>query len=477
MKNSLKSKIKKGIYWSFIGQLAIKSFTFCSSIIIARMLHPSDFGLIGLLSIFIAISTVFIEGGFGKALVQKNKCDDIDFSTVLIFNFILSIFCYTIIFSSAPLIAKFFNDDRLILISRIVSLKIIFSSLSIIQLVKLKIDLNFKKITQINVLTSVLVSVITIFCAFNGLGYWSLVIQIVSESVIKTILYWSLNKIKIKLIFSYDSLLELFAFGSKLMLARLYANVFNNTYNVIIGKYYSVINLGLYTRANRLSELTEGTISIILNNISFPVLSSLKNDYSKLLFFARSMVQTSAFVTFPALTILSILSEPLILLLLGSKWISVIPILQIIVFARITRPLSAINLNLLNAIGRSDLFLKIDILKLPIVIITLYFTLPFGIEAMIKGQIINNVLFFLMDAYFPGKLLKYGPIQQIYDIKYDILSTIFMAISLNYFLNYINSHYLKIFSGIFLGTCIYLLSSYILGSKGLSLIKKELVKN
>ena len=290
------------------------------------------------------------------------------------------------------MIAKFFNDDRLILISRIVGLKIILSSLSIIQLVKLKIDLNFK-ITQINVLTSVLVSVITIFCAFNGLGYWSLVIQIVSESVIKTILYWSLNRIKIKLIFSYDSLLELFAFGSKLMLARLYANVFNNTYNVIIGKYFSVTNLGLYTRANRLSELTEGTISIILNNISFPVLSSLKNDYSKLLFFARSMVQTCAFFTFPALTILSILSEPLILLLLGSKWISVIPILQIIVFARITRPISAINLNLLNAIGRSDLFLKIDILKLPIVIITLYFTLPFGIETMIKGQIINNVLF------------------------------------------------------------------------------------
>lgn len=476
MDDNLVFKIKTGIYWSFIGQLFIKIFTLVSTIFLARILTPEDFGLLGLLSIFLAVSAAFVEGGFSKALIQKNDCTNEDYSTVFIFNLFLSIVFYVLLFFLSPQIAIFFEDEKLILISRIVSLRIIFSAFSVIQLAKLKIDLNFKLITKINLATTLLTSIISILAALNGFGYWSLVLQSTCEPFIRSILIWGLNRWSLKLVFNWKSFRDLFSFGSKLFIAGLYASIFNNVYNIIIGKYFSIFEVGLYSRASKITNLTESTISIILNNVSFPVLSSIKNDPEKRLFIFKNMVQTTSFLILPLMALLSFLSEPIIFLLLGKNWINAVPILKLIVFTRILRPISALNINYLNSIGRSDLYLKIDFAKLPIIIVTLIFTVPHGLEIVLIGQIINHVFFYLIDIFYTGKFLNYGMLKQLSDIKTDVFSTISMAFLLSFILPLFISPLSKIIIGLLSGIGLYIMFSFLFKSKGLRTILNEFSK-
>ena len=475
-KSSLKSKATKGMFWSATDKIASEAGQFVIGIVLARLLMPKDFGLIGMLSIFIAISQSFIDSGMGSGLIQKKNKKDIDFSTVFIFNFAVSILFYLILFITAPFIAGFYDMPQLVLLTRVLSINIIINSLAIVQRSKLTIDIDFKTIAKVNVSSVVLSGLIAMFLAYTGWGVWALVIQRLVASVVSVIMLWMLSKWKFSILFSKQSFKELFGFGSKLLISGLYAQTLNNIYNIVIGKAYSASDLGFYTRAKSFAMITSGTVTSILHQVTYPILASLQDDRERMVSVYSRLIKMTTFFVFPAMTLLSLLAEPLVILLLTEKWIPVIILLQWMSFARIFYPISVINMNILNAIGRSDLFLKVDLSKFPIAVMALVITIPLGVKAMVIGHVVTSVISIFINAYLPGKLFGYGAISQLKDMAPVFFATGIMALTV-YFTNlFIEVQWLKLIIGSCIGLITYLMVCYTLKLDELTEVKSLLLK-
>ena len=441
--------------WSAADKFASQGGQFVIGVVLARLLMPEDFGLIGMLSIFIAISQSLIDSGMGSGLIQKKNRTDIDFSTVFVFNFIVSILIYGILFFSAPLIADFYNIPQLAFITRVLTINIVVNSLAIVQRSKLIINLDFKTIAKVNVVTVFLGGAIGLFFAYKGLGVWALVIQRISRSVISVIMFWILNKWSPSILFSKQSFSELFGFGSKLLISGLIGNIFNNTYNIAIGKAYSAAELGFYTSAKGFVELSAGTVTGILHQVTYPILATLQDDRKRMAHVFRRLIKMSTFFIFPSMTLLALLADPFIRLVLTEKWLPVVPLLQWMCFAKIFYPISAINMNILNAMGRSDLFLKIDLSKLPMALIALVITIPLGLKAMVIGHVVTSFLAFFINAYYPGKYFGYGALRQLNDILSIMIATLLMAASVFFIIYFVNILWLKLLVGIIVGGVLY----------------------
>lgn len=462
MQQSLKSKTINGIAWSAFDKFAVQGIQFVIGIILARLLIPSDYGLIGMLTIFISISQIFIDSGFSKALIQKKDRKDEDYYTVFYFNLVVSLLLYLILFISAPYIASFYNEPDLLLVTRILALVLILNAFSVVQIAKYTIDLDFGTMAKINLLSIVLSGLLGIFLAYSGFGVWALVTQTLVKSLLAALIYLILDKWKIKFIFSLTSFRELFNFGSKLLGAGLIGTFFQNIYAISIGKIFNATDLGYYTRGNQFADFTAGSITSIIQNVSFPLLSSLREDRAKFISTYSKLLRYTGFLTFPIMTLFAILAKPFIIILLTEKWISVVPLLQWMCFARIFTPVSALNMSVLNAIGRSDLYLKLDILKVPIMLFMLIITIPFGIEAIVIGHFITSFVSYFINAYFPGKFFNFGAFRQIKDSFKIVLATLFMAVSVIILSNLLSSDIWKLVLGGITGLCIYVLSSFIL---------------
>ncbi|MCW2119886.1 O-antigen/teichoic acid export membrane protein [Flavobacterium sp. 7A] len=423
----MQSKAVKGVMWSAIDKFAVQFGQFSVSILLARILLPEDFGLIGMLAVFIAISQTFIESGLGTGLIQRQERTKVDFSTLFVFNLVVSTLIYSVLFFSAPYIASFFKQPQLVALLRVLSLNLFIIAFSIVQRTQLTIILDFKSIAKSNVVGVIFGGISGVVAAMNGYGVWSLVYQILVGSFASCIVLWFLSNWKPSFVFSKKSFQSLFNFGSKLLIAGLYAQLLNNVYNIFLGKFYPTSTLGYYTRAKNFADISSGTISSILQQVTFPLLASVQNDKEKVVFVYSKMIRLSAFVIIPMMTLIALLSKPIVLVLLTDKWISLIPLLQWMVFARIFLPMSVINLSLLNAIGRSDLFLKVDLSKFPLTVIALIITLPLGVKAMIIGHVITSALSFIINAYLPGKFYGYGPLHQLKDMMPIFGITIIMA--------------------------------------------------
>ena len=457
---SFKQKASSGFIWNTIEKFSGHLVNLVIGVTLARILSPEDFGLMGMLVIFTSVASTFIDSGMGSGLIQKSNKKDKDFSTVFIFNLIVAIAMYLLLFFLAPLVAAFYKEERLANLLRIISLNLFIGSFVSIQRLKLNIDLNFKALAKVNVSSNVLSGIIAIVLANQGLGYWTLAIKLLFESVFNLLLLLLFTNWKYNFVFSKESFRELFSFGSKILFAGLYAQAFRNVYNVFIGKYYSSDNLGYYTRSFEMVELISGTITSVIQQVTYPLLASIKTDKDRMISIFSRVIRMSSFINFPAIILLSVLAEPIVLILLTDKWVSVIPLLQLMAFARIFYPMSALNLNLLNANGRSDLFLKVDLSKMPIAIIAILFTIPLGIKAMIIGHIVTSFLSFFINTYMSGKLFGFGALKQLNDIKYVILNSILMGIIVMIGISLLNSLWLKLFLGSLLGVFTYLMLSY-----------------
>lgn len=437
---------------------------------------PEDFGLIGMLSIFIAISQSFIESGMGAGLIQKKDRKDVDFSTVFVFNFLVSLSFYIILFLTAPLIADFYNTPNLVLLTRVLTLNLVINSLAIVQRSRLTIDLDFKTIAKVNVITVFVGGAFGVFFAFNGYGVWALVIQNLVRTSVSVILLWLFSKWKPTLIFSKQSFKELFGFGSKLLLAGLYAQTLNNVYNIAIGKAYAASELGFYTRAKSFAEITAGTVTSILQQVTYPILASLKDDTERMISVYSRLLRMTAFFIFPAMTMLALLADPFIRLLLTEKWLPAVVLLQWMSFARIFYPISVINMNLLNAMGRSDLYLKVDLSKFPIIVIALLITIPLGVKAMVIGHVVTSSIAFFINAYLPGKYFGYGARAQIKDMIPVFIATAIMTIFVFISIYFIEIQLLKLIIGIIIGILSYLIASYLLKIEELNEVKSLILK-
>lgn len=460
--NSLKSKAIKGIAWSAIDKFIVQLVQFAISLVLARMLMPEDFGLIGMLNIFIVISQTFIESGLGTGVIQRQNRTDLDFSTLFVFNIGISCLFYLLLFFLAPFIASFYQQPQLIDLTRILGLLLIINAFGIVQRTKLTIAVNFKFIALSNITGVLLGGLFGLLAVFKGYGVWSLVIQTLSGSLGSAIFLWFFGNWKPSIKFSRESFNSLFHYGSKLLIAGLYAQILNNIYNIFIGKFYPVASLGYYTRTKNFADISSGIVVGVFQQATFPLLTEVQNHKEKLISIYSRTIRMSAFINFPLMTILALLSKPIVIFLFTEKWIAIVPLLQWMFFARFFSPISALNLNLLNAIGRSDLFLKVDLLKLPITLLAMIITIPLGLKAMIIGHVVTTTLSYFINAYMPGKIYGYGAFEQLKDMFPFFLATVGMSISVILLTFIIENLTLQLFFGALLGMGTYLFACWLL---------------
>lgn len=455
MPQSVRSQLLHGVAWNFIEKVLMRGASFIIGIILARLLSPSDFGLIGMLAIFVAISNVFIEGGLAKALIQRKDCQDIDFSTAFVANVGMSLMIYVVLFLTAPLIADFYDEPILTDITRILSLNFVLGSFNIVQRAKLMANVDFKSLAQINVISTIVSGIVGIAMAYYGWGVWSLVGQTLCSTIVLLLLFPFYSKWRPSIKFSPNSFRQLFGFGSKLMATGVYSVILNNISTICIGRFYKSNQLGFYTRASQFPEIISSTMFDVLGNVTFPVLSHLQDDREKLVSVYRKSLFITAMLIFPLMILCALLSRPMVIILLTEKWLPCVVLMQWLFLARMFTPLSAINMNILNAIGRSDLFMKLDFSKAPLILIVLAITIPISVEAITIGSFCISFICFFINAYLPGRLFGYGAINMIRDWRDIFLSLGAMVLAVLTFLHFVTDIWLQLFGGGIIGVVVY----------------------
>jgi O-antigen/teichoic acid export membrane protein len=423
---SLKQKTVSGLLWSFIDQFANLGITFIAGIILARLLSPREFGLIGMITVFIAVSESFINSGFSSALIRKKDCTDTDFSTVFYFNLVAGILFFFILFFSAPAIAGFFDEPQLEAIVQVLGIILIIDSLTLIQRTILTKRIDFKLQARISVIASLGSGIVAIVMAFNGFGVWSLVVQRLLRQGLNSLFLWLWNRWRPLWVFSKQSFKELFGFGSKLLVSGLIDTLYRNIYYLVIGKYFSAQELGYYTRAEGFKNLPSQNLNSIVRRVTYPVLSSMQDDIPRLRNNYQKLIRSVMFITFILMLGMAAVAEPMIHTLIGAKWEPAIIYLQMLCFVGMMYPLHALNLNMLQVQGRSDLFLKLEVIKKIIAIPTIVIGVFFGIKMMIVGMMVNTLIAYYLNSYWSGVQIGYSFKHQVK----DILPSFFLALSM-----------------------------------------------
>ncbi len=463
LKNQTQNKKTiSSFFWSAADRFLAQGFQLFFNIILARILMPEDFGLIGILSIFLVFAQIFIDSGMGSGLVQKQNRTDIDYSTVFLFNVTLSFILYVILFFSSPLIALFFGRVELTLLTRILGLNLVINSFSIVQRSILTINLDFKIFAKVNSLSILISGIVAVVFASFGFGVWSLVFQNLLMSLLTVFLFFYYGNWKFSFKFSTTSFNNLFSYGSKLLFASLYSTSLNEVYNLSISKIYEAKIFGYYTNAKKFSDAISETITSVLQQVTFPILSSLQSDKERLIVVYVKLIRFTSFIVMPFMTLFALIADPFVRLVLTDKWEDSIPILQYLCFARMITPLSAVNLNILKAVGRSDLFLKVDLVKFPLIILVLWITIPHGIIPMVIGNLIVSLISFFINSYMPGKLFGYGALAQIKDMFPIAMSTILMALFTYLAMGLFEDSFSKLIFGAIVGISSFLLFCYFL---------------
>ncbi len=453
--SSIKNSAIKGMAWTGVERMTCQVAQFVIGIIIARVLMPSDYGVIGMLAIFIAIAQSILDSGFANALIQKKDRTNVDYCTVFYFNIIVSLVLYSVFFISAPYIANFYNMPILESVARVVSLSMIINGLTIVQTAKLTIDLNFKLQSIISITSTLVSGGVGIVLAYNGYGVWALVFQGLASSTMRMLLLWSFSHWKPILTFSYGSFKQLFSFGSKLLCSGLINTIYNNLYTLVIGKAFSAANVGLYNRGNHFVSLPTDTITQTVVKVNYPILSSLQDDNEKLVATYRKLLRTPLYILFPILFGLAVLAEPLVLVLLGEQWIDCVPIMQILCLGYMWSPLTHINLNLLYVKGKSDKVLKLELIKKPIAFAILFASIPFGIWWMCAGRAIYFFIAFTLNCHYTKKLLNYGFTSQIKEVLPIIANVLVMSLIVTLSIGLFDSSLLQLIVGAFVGVISY----------------------
>jgi len=418
----------KGAIWSTVERLSVQLVSFALTIVLARLLTPKEYGTVGLLIVFISFSQVFIDSGFSKALIQKQNRTNEDISTVFYFNLIVALICYLVLWISAPFISDFYNIPKLDNLLKVLSISLFFNALFAIPNTLLSIDMNFKSITKVNFISTVISGLAAIYLAYQNFGEWALVYQTLIKSVLMALLFWFSTKWKPLFLFSKDSFKNLFGFGSKLLVNSIMNNLVNNFASLFIAKIISAQQLGYYTRGTQNADTAFSTINSIIDNVLLPGLAPLQNQLELLIEGTKKIIKTAALLVIPLFFGLTIISKPLIILLLTDKWALAIPIMQLICLSRLITIQSGININLLYVLGRSDLALKQQYFKIAVRIILLICALRYGIVMIAMAELVSTVIHFFINTYYPGKMMKYGAKDQIKDIFPILISALVMSV-------------------------------------------------
>ena len=474
MNKSLKSQAIKGLLWSLADKLINQLGTLAVTLYLARLIGPESFGFIGMLTIFILLFESVVNGGFTQALVQRSKdLTEEDSSTIFYVNMLWGTFIYGVLYFAAPLIAEFYKQLLLVDISRVLFLVVIINSFSIVARAKLTIAIDFKSQAIASTMATVFSSVIAIYMALLDYGYWALVWLILSKAIFNSIGLWFFCKWLPKFIFSKKSFQSLFKFGSNLMIAGLVATFVNNLYVALIGRYFSATSVGYFTQATNLTNALSGVVSSTLQGVTYPIMTSIKDDNERLVNIYKQLISITMLVSLPLFVGFAAVAENFVNIFLGSEWIATIPLLIALSFTRVITPISSINMNILNAVGRSDLFLKVDLSKLPMTLAALFIALPFGIEAVAWSMACTSAIAFFINAYYPYKLFDFGPIKQLKIALNYILASGVMYLVLM-FINLDNAA-VELMVKIVVGTVVYILFLWLIKDEFFLKIAREVV--
>nr|WP_199156603.1 lipopolysaccharide biosynthesis protein [Pedobacter sp. ASV2] len=476
---SLRKQALSGLIWTYCQQFAGQLVTFLVSLVLARILLPEDFGLIGMLAIFIGIGTVLFEGGLTSSLIRTKNLNQDDYSTVFYFNLACSILIYGLIFIGAPYIAKFYYQPQLTKITQVYGLTFIISAFGTVQNTILTKELKFKRQAFITFPALFLSSLVGILMAYLNYGVWSLVISAIVNTSLVSLFLWISSDWRPKLTFNKTKFHQHFHYGYKLTISGILDIIFTNIYQLVIGRYYSASQVGYYARSNSLMMLPIGNVSGALNRVIFPIFSKIQDNIPKLKEAYKKVMMLVLFIIAPIIVLMGVLADPLVRFLFTDKWLKMVPIFQIICLSGILYPIHLYNLIILQVKGRSDLFLRLEIFKKILVVIALPISMYFGFYTLLWGQLICSFLALFINTYYAGKMLKYTMFSQLKDLLPIFLFTIVMGI-LVFFLDNIllnKSYFLRLIVCSSIGGACYVSLAWLFKFESINDIKNLIIKN
>ena len=429
--NKIRNSAISNLAWRFAERCGAQGVAFIVSIVLARILSPDTYGTIALITVFTNILNVFIDSGLGNALIQKKSADDVDFSTVFFFNILMCCILYGGLFLTAPVIAGFYNDASLTPVIRVLGITLIISGIKNVQQAYVSRTLQFRKFFFATLGGTIGAAVLGIIVALNGGGVWALVVQQIFNATVDTIILWFTVSWKPRLIFSIERLKGLFSYGWKLLVSSLLDTVYNNLEQLIIGKVYSNTDLAYYNRGRQFPNFMVANINNSIDSVLLPVMSRAQDDKSHIKAMTRRSIKTSTYVMAPMMMGLAFCAEPIIRLVLTDKWLPCVPFMRIFCCTFMFYPIHTANLNAIKAMGRSDLFLKLEIAKKVVGLVLLFSTMWFGVMVMAYGLLVNSVLCQIINSWPNKKLLNYGYLEQLKDILPGILLAFLMGLCVN----------------------------------------------
>lgn len=457
MPESLKKKAVKGVAWTSLDQVMTLGFSFIIGVILARLLSPSDYGMLAMIAVFNAIAMAFVNSGFGSALIRKPDLTEDDNTTAFSFNIVVAIVMVVVLWIIAPWVARFYDKQILTSLLRAEAFLLVISSLRIVQNTQLSRALNFKALMIVNVASQIIAGVVAIVAAYRGFGVWALVIQHYVSGIIGLVILWILSPWRPRGRWNKESLRYLWGFGSKMLASGLLDKIYGNIYPIIIGKLFSAADLGQYTRANGYAAIPSTGLTGVLQQVTFPVLSQIQEDNERLRDSYRRMLRFSVFLVFPIMIGMAALAHPLVISLVTDKWAECIPYLQIICFSSMWYPVHAINLNLLQVKGRSDLFLRLEIIKKVVITVAIFICVPFGIMGICYGAVCTSLINLAINTYYTGKLINVGFFRQMMDMTPTLLVSLAMGAVVYFAVMPFDSDIIKLAIGIPLSLVVYVL--------------------
>lgn len=457
MNRNLKQETIHGLFWSFFERIGQQGIHFMISILLARLLLPEQFGLIAMLSIFFAVAQSFVDSGFGSALIQKQDATYLDECSVFFFNILVSTLAAGLLFLSAPWVADFYQISLLQPLVQALSFNLVINAFGIVHTAILTKRIDFKSQMKVSVIAVILSGSIGVSMAYRGYGVWSLVAHSIAGYLFRTSLLWYFLPWRPSWVFSWASLRSMFPFSSKLLFSGLLGTIYNNLYFVVIGKMFSATELGYYARAEQTQRFPVLNLSSSVERVTFPVFSSMQEDKVRLKNGTRKALSSLAMINFPLMIGLIIVAKPLILVLLTQKWLPSVPYFQLLCIVGMLYPLHVINLDVLIAQGRSDLYFRLEIYKKAIITAAICLTAPWGIIAMIYGQIATSIISYYLNSYYSGKLISYPASEQIKDI-FPVLSLSLLMGFIVYLTGYLplESNLARLFFQVSIGIILYI---------------------
>lgn len=455
--STLGKQVVKGIGWSAIERFSLQLIQFVIQIVMARLLLPSDYGIIGMLAIFMQLAQVFIDSGFANALIQKKDCTERDYSTVFYYNLAVSLILYAICFFIAPYVADFYEIPLIVKVMRIQTIALLINAWAVIPKARLVKNVDFKIQSKVSLASALISGAAGIYMAAEGFGVWALCCQSLLNSLLQVIFLYINVKWYPTEAFCKESFSKLFSFGSKILGASIISVIYNNLYAIVIGRRFSAKELGLYTRADQFAVFPSNNLASVISRVAFPVLSRVQDNDSELISIYRKLICYSSFVIFPLMFGLVAVARPMVSTILTDKWADVVPILQIVSFAWMFDHLSQLNLNLLYVKGRSDLVLKLEVIKKSIAVAVLFASMPFGLVWMCWGRVLYSIIALMINSYYTSKMISYGYLKQMRDYIPYFAASMVMAVIVYFIIGAVDGSVMQLLSGILSGAVIYVL--------------------